>query len=125
MNTPFIIDLKEVERIKDYSANVIQYAYRNYKNRIFYKNIVESFLQERLIIFNNECAYRIQNFFKKYIIQNKKLKEEKCNDNDKREEMRVFHRSHNRSDNRHKSDEMSSEKTLTYELSRLNFGITK
>ena len=76
MNTPFIIDLKEVignkyeriisaklrtkverllhERIKDYSANVIQYAYRNYKNRIFYKNIVESFLQERLIIFNNE-----------------------------------------------------------------------
>ena len=124
MSTPFKLRTKVErllhERIKDYSANVIQYAYRDYKNRVFYNHIIESLLQERL---NNECAYRIQKVFKNYVKQNKKPKEQKCDD--KREEMRVYHRSHDRIQNRHKSDEMSLEKTLSHELSRLNIGITK
>ena len=140
MSTPFIIKLKEVicdkyerfislkfrsevesllhERIREHAANVIQYVYREYKNRILYKNIMES-LQERL---NNECAYRIQRVFKNYVKQNKKPNEQKCDN--KREEMRVYHRSHDRNQYRQKSDEMSLDKILSHELSRLSFGIT-
>ena len=140
MSTPFIIKINEVicdkyerfislkfrseverilhERIREHAANVIQYVYRDYQNRVFYNHIIEPLLQERL---NNVCAYRIQKMFKNYVRQNKKPKEKKCDD--KREEMRVYDRCHNR----HKSDttslKMSSEKTLSYELSRLHFGV--
>ena len=146
MSTPFITKLERVicdkyeryislkfriqvekllnDRLREHAANIIQYVYRDYKNRIKYKNILFSLLEERLY---NKCAYRIQKLYRNYVKHNLIAKGDHDKDHQRsldRIDDRSSQISSLRNINREQFDNMSLGATLSDELSKLDFGIT-